>query len=435
MARYLFSGRWSRQFISARHLGRIAVVVVPLCALAGEMPRAFAGSPALDVTQDAHAAWKVSPSVRIEKIIADGKTYNVGPTSNSTVRLPPQVRNLEIAYTVPGVAEPANVRFRYQLEGYDSDWHEVGNRGQALYTRLTPGSYRFRIAANDGGVWNEARTFAEIYFAPAYWQTAWFCALGVAMFLVLMWALYQMRAARFNVTIEARVSERIRIARELHDTLLQRFQGFLLRIQAAQSLLPTRRAEAERMLEGAIAEALQAIREARSAGQELRSAAAETDDLGAAIGTLAQELASGDRAHGSTTSLAINVGGTPRSLQPLVRDEIYRISGEALRNAFRGEARRIELDLRYGVRWFELRVRHDGKGIDSRLLQEEALPGHYGLSEIRERSKIAGARLDIWSARKLGTELDLGVPAATAYRTTAAARPSWLLGKFSRRRA
>jgi signal transduction histidine kinase len=127
--------------------------------------------------------------------------------------------------------------------GAESDWQEAGNRRQAFYTDLPPRNYRFRVTAcNNSGVWNEAGTFLDFSVAPAYYQTTWFRLSCVAAFLALLWGLYQLRlrrvAQQFNMTLEARVNERTRIARELHDTLLQSFQGLLLRFQTVSNLLP-----------------------------------------------------------------------------------------------------------------------------------------------------------------------------------------------------
>ena len=167
------------------------------------------------------------------------------------------VRDLSIDYTALSLVAPEKVHFKYKLEGQDPDWREVVNDRKAQYSNLAPGNYRFRvIASNNSGVWNETGASLDFSIAPAYWQTAWFRALCVAAILALLWMLYRLRmrqlAHEFDVKLEARVDERTRIARELHDTLLQSFQGLLLRFQTVRELLRTRPAEAEEMLESAI---------------------------------------------------------------------------------------------------------------------------------------------------------------------------------------
>ena len=219
-----------------------------------------------------------------------------------------------------------------------------------------------------------------------------------------------------ELRLEARVSERTRIARDLHDTLLQSFQGVLLRFQAATIVLPDRPTDAKQALEHAIDEAAHAITEGRDAVQNLRSASGAADDLAVAIGSLGKELTaiSPDR---TTTPAAIDVSveGTARNLHPLVRDEVYRIAGEAVRNAFRhANARRIEVEIRYDERRLRVRVRDDGRGIQPAVLEGDH-PGHFGLPGMRERAEVIGGRLNVWSEGGLGTEIELTIPAGAAY--------------------
>ncbi len=182
------------------------------------------------------------------------------------------------------------------LEGQDADWKEVVNDRQVQYSNLPPGPYRFRVSAsNNSGVWNEAGATLEFSIAPAFYQTRWFQAAMAFGFAVLLWAAYQLRVAQlarqFNRTLDARVSERTRIARELHDTLLQSFHGLLLQFQTASHLLSERPAEAKAKLDGAIEHAAKAITEGRDAVQGLRSSTVETNNLAVAISALGAELA------------------------------------------------------------------------------------------------------------------------------------------------
>ena len=154
-----------------------------------------------------------------------------------------------IDYTALSLVAPEKIQFRVKLEGQDRDWRESVNSRQAQYTNLAPGNYRFRvIASNNSGVWNEQGDTLEFSVAPAYYQTNWFLALCAALLLALLWAAYQFRLRQlhhqFAMTLEARVSERTRIARDLHDTLLQSFHGLLFRFQAARNMLPNRPEEA-----------------------------------------------------------------------------------------------------------------------------------------------------------------------------------------------
>jgi len=175
------------------------------------------------------------------------------------------------------------VLFRYKLEGWDRDWQNAGTRRQAFYSNLPPRSYHFRVmACNNSGVWNEAGTFLNFSVAPAYYQTWWFRSSCVAAFFAFLWALYRYRLYQikqeFNARLEERVSERTRIARDFHDTLLQSFQGVLLKFHAVTYLLHDR-PEAQKTLETVIEQARQAITEGRDAVQGLRSSTLVTGDL------------------------------------------------------------------------------------------------------------------------------------------------------------
>lgn len=372
------------------------------------------------------------PPIHIEQITADHKSYD----AKSGLRLPPSVRDLSIQYTALTLVAPEKTHFRYKLEGQDPDWREVVNDREAQYSNLAPGNYRFRVIANNNsGVWNETGASLDFSIAPIYWQTAWFRALCVVSVLALLWMLYWLRmrqlAHEFDMKVEARVDERTRIARELHDTLLQSFNGLLLRFRTVHALLSKSPEQARTILESAIDETRQALTEGRQAVQGLRSSAVETHEFIEAVKTLTSELASETTDSGGA-EVRLNIEGTPRSLRPLIRDEIYRVASEALRNAFRhAEARRIELQLSYDEKNFELRVRDDGKGIDPQFLADECPAGHFGLRGMRERAQQIGGKLAVWSAPASGTELVLAVPGEIAYYAAKKARHSWLTGLFT----
>jgi signal transduction histidine kinase len=249
----------------------------------------------------------------------------------------------------------------------------------------------------------------------------------VGLFLALLWAAYQFRMRQvqhaFDMTLEARVGERTRIARELHDTLLQSFHGLLLRFQTASYLLPDRPAEAKERLDRAIEHAAKAITEGRDAVQGLRASTVEGNDLAMAIRTLGDDLATDASAHPAPT-LSVAVEGQARDLHPILRDEIYKIAAEALRNAFHhAQAGRVEVEIRYDSDQFRLRVRDDGRGIDSAVLASHGIAGHYGLRGMPERAALIGGKLAVWSEVGAGTEVELRLPATTVYATSG--RRSW----------
>ena len=217
-----------------------------------------------------------------------------------------------------------------------------------------------------------------------------------------------------ELRLEERVSERTRIARELHDTLLQSFQGVLLKFSVVTYMLPDR-PEARKMLEGVIEQARQAIAEGRDAVQGLRSSTVVTNDLAPAIRTLGEELAAGFTGQ-NCPGFLVRVEGASRDLAPLVRDDVLRIASEAMRNAFRhAQAGRIEVEIRYERRQFRLRVLDNGKGIDQKVLAEGGRPGHFGLAGMQERAKLLGGNLAVSSRLDSGTEAELTIPASVAY--------------------
>ena len=376
----------------------------------------FHSSDGFGVIDPAHIPGNMlPPPIKVEEFVVDGKTYD----SNTRVELPPLVRDLEIRYTALSFVAPEKNRFRYKLEGRDKDWQPVTDRRRAVYTDLAPGTYRFRVmGSNNDGVWNEQGDTLDFVIAPAWWQTRWFQVGCVAAALLFIWAVYLLRVRqlrrRFTATLDARVQERTRIARELHDTLLQSFQSLLPRLQAAYELLPARVAEAKHLLGGSIDRASEAIAEGRQAVHDLRDSTSEMNDLAVAIRTLGETLVSENAAR--PVDVRVEVQGAPRDLHPILRDEIFRIAGEALRNAFRhAEASRIEVEVRYEPRRFQLRIRDDGRGMDPGILVRDGREGHFGLRGMRERAKLIGGKLTIWSAEESGTEVDLVIPASHAY--------------------
>jgi PAS domain S-box-containing protein len=226
--------------------------------------------------------------------------------------------------------------------------------------------------------------------------------------------LRQAQAAQFEISLETRVRERTRIARELHDTLLQNFQGLLLRFQSVLKMLPERPLEARQRLESALHQAAGAITDARDAIQGLRAMVAESDDLVQALTAVGEELAA-QQTDSNSPAIHLDVKGTPRNLIHVVRDEAFGIASEALRNAFRhAQAQRIVVEIQYDKQQFRLRVRDDGKGIDEETLQQQSTR-HFGLPGMRERAEIVGGCLEVSSVLGSGTQVELIIPSAIAY--------------------
>ncbi len=372
----------------------------------------FALNRAIAVMDPARLANNAAPAIaNIEAVWVDGKAVSIDDGAHVSGR----AQRITFDYVGLGLSTPERVRFRYMLEGFDHNWGESVGARQASYTNLPPASYRFRVAAaNPDGVWSVRDATFAFRVDPLFWQTWWFRSSLLAGSILIVVALHHLRVTRvaqqLKLRFEDRVGERTRIARDLHDTLLQSFHGLMLRLQVVHKLLPE--GKAKEQLEKTMERADQAIAEGRSAVYDLRSSATATNDLSEAVDAVGNELSVDNEA-----AFSLLVEGPPRNLHPIIRDEIYRISREALFNAFKhAGARHIEAEISYGERVFRLRIRDDGEGIPAEIL-EQGHPGHYGLPGIRERAKQVGAELTIWSRARMGTEIELSLAGSIAYRT------------------
>ncbi len=327
--------------LSFAQIGDIAGVIPPPVAAA---PSPYAGADRRGrlyfatfdsvVTVDPATIVEASlaPSIVLESVTVDNQTLD--PRASAPFVEPSRLR---FDFTSLDLHNPESARFRYHLDGYDRDWIEAGGQRQVTYGTLRPGSYRFRvIGAGAEGVWNEEGASFSFRIVPVYWRTWWFRVAVLACGALVAAALYRLRVRQltrqFTVALDARVTERTRIARELHDTLLQTFQGVLIHFQVATNLLPGRPEDARHKLESVLDQGARAITEARDAVQALRSPGGATDDLAKSIGILGDELAreNGDAA---SATVRVNVEGSPRGLRPILRDDVYRIASEAVRNA------------------------------------------------------------------------------------------------------
>lgn len=360
----------------------------------------------------------IPPPVTIEEVRADGRTLSSTDATKTTFR--PNTKVLQIEYTALSLMAPERVRFRYRLDGFDPDWHGPVSTREATYTNLPPRDYRFRvIACNNDGVWNNEGTSFEFNIAPAFYQTNWFLLLCAAVLAFLAWAASQWRVRqaqdRAHIQMEERLSERTRIARDLHDTLLQSFQGLILGFQKARNLLPARTGDAMESLDNALDQAEHALEEGRDAIHDIRSSPLDGGDLAKEVTALGEELIS-DNGQPTSPTFHVLVEGPAQALNPIVRDEIYRIVREAVRNASRhAQARRIEAEISYSQKLLKVRIRDDGKGINEELLGEMGRVGHYGLRGMRERASHIGGRLEVWSELGAGTEIQLTVPSGIAF--------------------
>jgi len=373
----------------------------------------------ISVVDPARLAREAAPTiVHVQTISADGSAVPMeGP-----IHIPGSDRRVTFGFAGLSLSVPELVRFRYRLDKYDSQWSEPASVREAGYTNLAPGTYRFRVvASNPDGAWNGAEAAIAFQVDPLWWQTWWLrsaviIACGGALIAYFRFRMRRL-TSRLNLRFEERLAERTRIARDLHDTLLQSFHGLMFRYQAARNMLPRRPEEAMQALDGAIERTEQALAEGRDAIHDLRASTTVTNELAQAVTALGVEM-SHEMAAPDLAKFHVLVEGPARDLHPILRDEVYAIAREAVRNSFRhARARDIEVEIRYNVSSFLLRVRDDGKGIDPAIVAE-GRAGHYGVSGMRERAKRIGGKLDVWTETGAGTEVELSIPGSIAYGTS-----------------
>jgi signal transduction histidine kinase/ligand-binding sensor domain-containing protein len=348
---------------------------------------------------------RLAPPVQVLSLRSRDLSY----PARDALRLPVGSRDLRIAYTAPSLAIPERVRFRYKLEGFDDDWQEASTRREAVYTNLGPGSYRFRVvAANEDGVWNESGATLALTVPPRFVETRWFAALALLLAALLLGGIYLLHVrrltARMQDRMQARLAERERIARGLHDTLLQSVQGLIMLFGNQARNLPIG-TEERRKIEETLDLADELMTEGRDYISDLRTAC-EPAQLGSALAQYGSVLLR-DR-------FTADVHGAPCTLKPRVRDELLAIAREALFNASRhAGADAVELTIDYRPEGLVLTVRDDGCGMPA--AGADGRPRHYGIVGMYERAAAVGATLALDSAPGQGTALHLEIPAELAY--------------------
>ena len=352
----------------------------------------------------------VRPPVLIRSFEADEKHYD----PSKSFELPARTSDLKIEYTALSLSIPERVRFRYKLEGADHEWQDAGTRRQAFYNNLGPGTYSFRVvASNNDGIWNEEGAILTFSVAPAWYQTTWFLIACVFLGLLSLWVIYNFRmrkvAQAINARFDERLAERTRLAQDLHDTLLQTIQASKMVADDAMEATsdPNRMRRAIEQLSVWLG---QATLEGRATLNSLRSSISETNDLAEAFRRATQNALIP-----SSMAVTFSVLGDPRELHPIVRDEIYHIGDEAIRNAYtHSEASRLDVELTY-AQDLSLRVSDNGIGIAPEI-SEAGKDGHFGLHGMRERAARIGAKFTLISSTNLGATVTLVVPGTVVFK-------------------
>lgn len=342
----------------------------------------------------------------------------------ATVRLPPATPKIEIDYAALSFVDQQRINVRYRLEGFDQDWVYPGQRRQAFYTNLPPGKYRFQVmAANLDGVWNPAPAALEFEIPKTFYQSGWFLLLCTATVLTILFALHRLRIVqagnRIRSRLEERNAERERIARELHDTLLQGVMGLILRFQAVANRVSSE-AALGRQLDTALAAADAVVVDARNRVRDLRGA----DEAADLLSTLRRVAA--ETPFSTPVPVRLLIEGQPRPLHPLVSAETVKIFSEALLNvAHHSRASSAEIAVGFESRQLAIRLRDDGVGIPAQILKTGRKDGHFGLVGMRERAERMGGALNITSVTGQGTEVTLLIPARLAYGRRSPRKMAW----------
>lgn len=366
--------------------------------------------------------------VTIQSVSADDKYYDLG----APLRFPSHTSTVEINYVSVSLSAPEAVRYRYKLQETDNDWREVRTAEPVTFRNLAPGSYHFVVASsNTNGAWSDKVATVNFSIAPAFYQTTWFRLAMVATALLLVVGLYRLRlrqaTSRLKVRFDERLAERTRIARELHDTLLQTVQGSKLVADDAleQSKDANQMRSALEKLSGWLGQATQ---EGRAALNSLRTSIVETNDLAAALRRVTEECVID-----GSMAVKFSATGSRRDMHPVARDEIYCIGYEAIRNACEhAAASELEIALSYAQE-LTLRVSDNGVGMEPAVVRE-GRAGHFGLQGMRERAERIGSKLTIVSAPNSGTEMTLMVPGKVIFRKAHVSRFERVRNLFRRGR-
>ena len=342
------------------------------------------------------------PPVAIEEIRVDDESI----TPSQTIELSPGKSRLDFYYTALSFVAPERVRFKYKLEGFDSDWVDGGTRRIAYYTNLRPGRYKFRvIASNNDGLWSPTGAAFDLYLKPHFYQTYWFYALCTLVLAILVWQLYRLRLKRVESQFAAVLAERNRIAREIHDNLAQEMLGISVQLEVVARTMPASAELAKTHLDRVRILVRHGIAEARRYVWDLRSQALDKTDLPAALSDTARRLTTE-----TAVQAKVEVSGTFRPLSPLIEGNLLRIGQEAINNAVRhAHARSILVNLKFGPGRVQLSVQDDGHGFDYQA-SKNGDAKHFGLVGMQERAEQIGGILKIESRADEGTEVMVDVP-------------------------
>jgi len=342
------------------------------------------------------------PPVYLEEFAVDHEPLDL----SEGLRLSPGNRTYEFHYLGVSMVDAEKLRFRYRLEGFDPNWVDAGARRVAYYTSLPPGRYRFRVAARAGDSdWIEAAASPWFIQQPHVYQTYWFWAAQVMLVGFLAWYLHHLRVRRIAAEHAAVLAERARLAREIHDSLIQGVIGVSTYLEVAAAELPDAPPKARDSLNQLRILIRNSLDEARQVIFDLRRQALENHSLATALRDSAQRLAID-----TPVQVEMKVDGQPRALPAHFEEQLLRVGQEAVKNVIRhAEARRIQIELHYDAGVVRLLVHDDGRGFDPQSPDAKSA-GHFGLVGMRERVEGLGGKLFITSCAEEGTMVEAEIP-------------------------
>ncbi|WP_343615371.1 ATP-binding protein [Novosphingobium sp.] len=372
-----------------------------------------------DVTQ--HGPPPVAPRPIIRLITSNGQAL---PASRM-LTLAKGHPDINIEYTSDSIAEAPQIRFRYRLTGgSEQGWTDAGSGRQAAYTALDNGSYRFELQARDAsGRWNPETVAINFTVPPTFLQTLWPKVIGAIAAMALMALIYRVRLGYAVETLrkrlEERTRERERIARDLHDTLLQSVQALIFRVERARKKMePGSPAFTE--LDASLEQAEDVLEETRRTVQGLRLWD-DDPDLDHLLARMVTRFA-----QAPDIKTRLQVTGPMVPLNAEVGEEVERIIGEALTNVLRhSDATEVMIAAHVGRRGLRISVSDNGGGIPEDVLAAGQRAGHFGLLGMSERAKRLSAKLEIASSGERGTEITFVIPAIVAFKPRHVL-PRWL---------
>ncbi len=334
------------------------------------------------------------PPLQLQASLAYGRSS----ASGSPIVLAPDNSRLAFSFAPIRLRSQDGLRFRYRLDGFDEGWNAATSVRTADYTNLSPGTYRFRVQVFEVGnpdLISEASM--EVIQKPHFYRTWWFTAACLLLIALAIFAAYRYRMRQVRSKFEAVLEERSRLAREMHDTVIQGCTGVSALIEALSMEGTGNRAG---IIEFARTQLRATINEAREAIWNLRQSNSYINDIDEKIKTMTEHVS-----RELNTPVQYCVTGSPFALSHPIAHDLLMVAREAVFNALlHGSPTRVDVTLAYGPNQLTLRVVDDGCGFDADA--KELKGHHFGLRGMRERIERSGGRFRLETAPGEGASIE-----------------------------